>query len=297
VRWLEISVVTGADAAEAVCAILLELRGGCVEEQVNGAVRLATYVPAGAVGRACAAEVRRRVRGLRAFGLDPSPARVTARVLRKTDWTEAWKEHFHPFRVGRFLICPPWSVPEPGSDEMMLVLDPGMAFGTGLHESTRLCLRALPEYVSGGETVFDVGTGSGILAIAAARLGAARVLAMDNDPLACRITESNVRANGVDVLVTVRNADLLRGIRARADVILMNIVAPVIVRAIPQVVRRLKPCGRFIASGIVASSLESVRAAASGAGLRVERELADGEWRCVVSEIGDQISEIGRPAR
>jgi ribosomal protein L11 methyltransferase len=282
-RWLEISVTTGEEAAEAVGAILLELRGGCVEERMDGKVRLTAYVPAGPVGRACAAGVRRRVRGLRTFGIDPAPAVVSTRILRDGGWEEAWKEHFNPFRIGRFLVCPPWSVREAEPDETRLVLDPGMAFGTGLHESTRLCLQVLPESVQGGEIVFDVGTGSGILAIAAARLGARRVVAIDNDPLACTIAESNARANGVDGRVTVRLGDLLRGVRARADVILMNIVAAVVVDALPDVARRLRSGGRFVASGIVDSSLDPVLAALRRAGLRVDRVLADGEWRCVVS--------------
>ncbi|MDR5683558.1 MAG: 50S ribosomal protein L11 methyltransferase [Armatimonadota bacterium] len=279
-RWLEVSVVTGEEAAEAVGAILLDLGRGYVEEHADGDVRLTAYVPSGAVGRASA--VRGRVRALRAFGLDPSPARVTVRTIPATDWAEAWKKHFRPFRVGRFLVCPPWQRAQPAPGEVPLVLDPGMAFGTGLHGSTRLCLQALAECVRGGETVFDVGTGSGILAIAAARLGAGRVVAIDNDPLACRIAAANARANGVAERVTVRAGDLLRGVRVRADLILMNIVAPAIVRAAPQVVRRLRAGGRFVASGIVASSLTPVLSAVSRAGLSVDRELAEGEWRCVV---------------
>jgi ribosomal protein L11 methyltransferase len=279
--WLEVSVHTSVEASEAAGAALLELAKGFAEEHTQGGVRLVAHVPDGSVARGCAEAVRQRLHGLRRFGLDPGPAEVEVRRVQVRSWASAYRRHFRPFRVGRFLIRPPWSRRRARPGETVLVMNPGMAFGTGLHESTRLCLRALPEVVRRGAQVADVGTGSGILAVAAAKLGA-RVVAVDCDRLACSVAQANVRANRVGGRVRVFAGDLLQPVRGRVDVVVMNITAEVLVRAAPQVRKRLRPGGAWVASGMVDGTVDAVLRAAQKLGLVAERVLADGEWRAVV---------------
>lgn len=193
-----------------------------------------------------------------------------------------------PVRIGRLIVHSSWvRVPErPG--RVAITIDPGMAFGTGLHPSTRLCLRALQLTLphtprsSVPPSVFDVGTGSGILAIAAARLGAAHVWAADNDPVAVAAARENARLNGVGRLLRVVRGTGLDKAEGRADLILANLIAEAIVPLLPEVRRRLLPRGVFVGSGIIADRLNAVLRAARAAGLRRVRILSEGEWRAVV---------------
>lgn len=279
--WLEVSVRTSREAAEAAAAALLELAAGLAEERDDGGVRLVAHVPDGSVGRRCAEVLRERLEGLRGFGLDPGPAAVQVRRVRVRSWATAYRRHFRPFRVGRFLVRPPWSRRRARPGEVVVVVNPGMAFGTGLHESTRLCLVALPQVVRRGARVADVGTGSGILAVAAAKLGA-RVVAVDCDPVACSVAEANVRANRVQGRVRIQRGDLLRPVRGRVDAVVMNITAEALVRAAPLVERHLRPGGAWLASGMVDGTVRRVLRAAEECGFLAERVLREGEWRAVV---------------
>lgn len=278
--WLEVSVVTSPEATEAAAAQLVELVPGWAEERVDGGVRLVAWLPDDPVSRRCVEALPGRIRQLAMWGLDPGVCQVRVRTVPGHPWETAWRRHFRPFRVGRFLVRPPWAR-RGDAGAVVLVLNPGMAFGTGLHESTRLCLRVLPDLVRRGARVFDVGTGSGILAIAAAKLGA-RVVAVDCDRLACQIARANARANRVSDRVAVRCGDLFGPVRGRADVVLMNITAEVLLRAVPLVGRHLRPGGAWVVSGMVAGNAKSVLEAAAAHGLRVERLLRDGEWRAAV---------------
>lgn len=269
------------EASEAVAAQLLELAPGYVEEPDAEGVRLVAWMPADPVTHRCVAALAERVAALRRFGLDPGPGEIQVRWVPSGRWDRVWKRNFRPFRVGRFVIRPPWYPWRRRGRELVLVINPGMAFGTGLHESTRLCLKALPELVRRGYRVFDVGTGSGILAIAAAKLGA-QVVAVDCDQLACRVAEANVRRNRASRRVQVRCGDLFRPVDGRADVILTNITAEVLLRAMPHAAVYLKPQGAWVISGVVADNAPSVLEAAARWGFWVERELAEGEWRAAV---------------
>lgn len=295
--WLEVSVRTSVEASEAAAAALLELAAGLVEERTEGGVRLVAHVPDGPVGRQAARALRERLRALRGFGLDPGPAAVQLRRVWTRSWASAYRRHFRPFRVGRFLVRPPWSRRRARPGEVVVVINPGMAFGTGLHESTRLCLRALPEVVRRGARVADVGTGSGILAVAAAKLGA-RVVAVDNDRLACSVATANVRSNRVQDRVHVCRGDLLRPVRGQVDAVLMNITAETLVRAAPQVYRHLRPGGAWVASGMVDGTLDTVLRAAQELGFVAERILADGEWRAVVFRLptGGRVAAAAGPS-
>ena len=178
--------------------------------------------------------IRARVRGLRAFGLEPGPVRVSHRAMAARRWATAWRRHVRPVRVGRLFVRPSWVRTPAPARSLVIEIDPGMAFGTGLHPSTRLCLRALLRAVPvargrPARVVFDVGTGSGILAIAAARLGAGRVLAVDDDPIAVAVARENVRRNGVASRVRIARGDGLDRAAGRAHVIVANIVADVII--------------------------------------------------------------------
>jgi ribosomal protein L11 methyltransferase len=161
-------------------------------------------------------------------------------------------------------------------------IDPGMAFGSGLHESTRMCLEVLDGLLPPAASVVDVGTGSGILAIAAAKLGAARVLAVDVDPVAVAVARRNVVHNRVEAVVDVREGDLLSGTRGRVDVILANLTADLHLTFLPAVRPALAPGGIAAASGVTAQRCDEVTRAAGSAGLSVHRVLRRGEWRCLV---------------
>lgn len=291
-RWIEVRVTTSVPAAEAVGAALHDLRiGGLVEERFSSdRVLLRCYLPASRLSPAIIETLRTRIRGLKRYGIDPRPARIARRVIAARGWATAWRAHVTPVRVGRLYVRPSWvRAPHPPG-LTVIAIDPGMAFGAGSHPSTQLCLRALQSYLRGyhasrrrgGPVVFDVGTGSGILAIAAARLGASRVWAVDNDPVAVAVARNNVKLNSVGARVRVVRGSGLDRAPGRADVILANLVAETIVPLLGRTRMRLRPGGVFVGSGIVAGRLGDVERAARMARLRSMRVLSRGEWRAVV---------------
>lgn len=215
---------------------------------------------------------------------DPAAAGEAARrmggelaVVADEDWTEGWKKDFRPLDVGRVRVRPSWiaEAPPPGSVEV--VIDPGMAFGTGTHPTTSLCLAALSDLLAlrPGAAVLDVGTGSGLLAIAARKLGAGRVVANDNDPVAVGVSQENARANRADVEVV---GDPLERIAGEFDVVVANILANTLVELAPRIAEKVAPGGVVLLAGILAPQAEEVRAAYVGLGLEPRPGRDEGEW-------------------
>jgi|DewCreStandDraft_1066081.scaffolds.fasta_scaffold00356_32 ribosomal protein L11 methyltransferase len=223
---------------------------------------------------------------LTALGLRPA---LRTRTVRAQDWADAWKEHFHVERVGRRLVIrPSWRpfTPQPG--DVVIDLDPGMAFGTGQHPTTRTCLELLEEHVRLGDVVLDVGTGSGILAVAAVKLGAARCLALDVDPQAVRVARDNAARNGVAERVQVAEGTLTAddALRHAFDLAVANITAAAVAALAPALATALRPGGTLIGSGIVADRLDAVRAALAAAGCSVTDVRVVGDWRTLVARTG-----------
>ncbi len=209
---------------------------------------------------------------------------LTADGVREEDWAESWKQYYKPIHLGRVTIVPAWENYTAGEGEVIVRMDPGMAFGTGTHETTRLVLRLLEKEIQGGERVMDVGTGSGILAICASKLGAASCHAYDIDPVAVRVAKENVRDNGCDN-ITCGVSDLLAGVdmtEGPYDICLANIVADIILRMAPDVGGCLKTGGKLIVSGIIGSRVGDVRDALSRQGFRMVKEIAENDWRALL---------------
>ncbi len=204
------------------------------------------------------------------------------RVIAEEEWAEAWKAHYDVLRVGPFVIRPTWREAELRPGELLIELDPGMAFGTGTHPTTRLCLLALAEWLQPGERILDLGTGSGILAIAAARRGASRVWALDIDPVAVRVARENVQRNRLADRVEVARGSLEEALARgeQFDGILANILAPVIQRFCEQGLSALlRPGGWVIVSGFLCGEQEaSVREAMEAAGLQVCGRWMEADW-------------------
>jgi ribosomal protein L11 methyltransferase len=223
---------------------------------------------------------------------------VRIHPLAEEDWANAWKSSYHPLRIGRhFLIIPAWQTAEvrPEPDDVPVILDPGMAFGTGLHPSTQLCLIAMEDVVQPGQRVLDAGCGSGILSIAAVRLGAGRVDAFDIDPIAVRATEENAALNDLPVAINVVTSAgpgqgggfwvASDGLNAAWDVILVNILPHVIIGLLEAGLHTyLTPGGRMILAGIIEEREPEVRAALAEHGLTVVRRLGMGDWVSLVAE-------------
>jgi ribosomal protein L11 methyltransferase len=271
-RWLELAVEVPREAEEAAADILRRFapRGVAIEPAGASVVVKAWLPDDGALARQ-RRDVRRALASL--------PATMRTRWLREEDWAEAWKAFFPVLRISRRLvICPAWRSYRARAGEAVIRLDPGMAFGTGQHATTLMCLRALEETVRPGATVLDLGTGSGILALAAARLGAASVLALDTDPQAVGAARDNVRLNGLEAIVRVEEGTVEKA-PGPFDVIAANISAPVIVDLAGPMAAALNPGGALIAGGFSEERAAEVAAALEAAGLTVERTLSDGDWR------------------
>ena len=211
-------------------------------------------------------------------------ASVSRREVDEQDWAEAWKEHFHVERFGRVVVVPSWRTYDPQEGDIVITLDPGMAFGTGQHETTRMCLEALDARVRPTVRVLDAGCGSGILSIAAAKLGAREVLAVDIDPDCVRITRENAEQNAAaDIVRALQVAPDDYGWAAgqRFDVIVANIIAATIIDLTPVFAEALEAGGRLIASGIIGAREDEVLRTLVGAGLQVDSVRAMGEWRCI----------------
>lgn len=201
--------------------------------------------------------------------------------VEQEDWQNAWKQYYHAMEIGRRLaIVPGWETYE--TDRTVITMDPGMAFGTGTHETTSLCLETLDELVKGGERVLDIGTGSGILAIAALKLGAARAEGVDIDPMCVRTAGENAQRNGVADRFTVLVGDLSDKASGTYDLITANIVAAAILSLAPAVPALMKDGGRFIASGIIDERREEVLAGLEAAGLRPLEVKEKRGWVCIL---------------
>ena len=299
-RWVEVTARVAPADVEVVADALRE--AGAEAVSIEPAIRISDdadfaydLLDAPSIVRASlaapfeASQRRALRRRLDALVLATPLDRLRYADLEDRDWSEEWKRFFTVLRVGRLVVRPSWEPYEAAPGEVVIDLDPGSAFGTGQHETTRLCLGALQSVVTPGVEVLDVGAGSGILAIAAARLGVRSVRALDNDLSTVAVARENAARNGVASVVHAEAGSLGAGwpwpeaARASADVVVANISSTVMAALMPEVASALRPGGRFVGSGFTAPGGEAVEAAARAAGLRIDGSEWDGEWGCLLA--------------
>jgi ribosomal protein L11 methyltransferase len=293
VRWLELTVEVDAEAVEAVSEILGRLGQGAavrptrllrdpddelsVREDPSAPYELTAHLADDSAAPEAIDRTERALWHLQAFGLRPvGPLHV--RPVEDRDWTEAWKSGYVPQRIGRLLVVPSWLDPTPADGHTVIRLDPGMAFGTGLHPTTRGCLELLQRVGPMPSRVLDVGSGSGILGLAAIALGAGSVDAIDTDAVAVQATLDNARLNGMTGRVSARQGTLPRKADEPYPLVLANLVAAVLVQLAGALAAHTARGGTLLASGIIAERGDEVAAALDAAGFAAEERLDDGEW-------------------
>jgi ribosomal protein L11 methyltransferase len=307
--WLELAVEADIEAVEAVSEILGRFAPGgtsvepafeLVDEGLSARVDASrpavvrAYVPArdAASAHAAAREAEAALGHLQAFGLRPI-GELRTRLVDEADWADVWKAHFPVMRIGRrIVIRPTWRRHRAQPEDVVLALDPGMAFGTGLHPTTRLCLAAVEAAADRGDLdrarVLDVGCGSGILAIAAARLGAAHVLGIDIDPIAVEATIANARRNRLARRIHARIGSLPSA-ESPHDIVLANLIASVLIALAVPLRDELRPGGLLLASGIFVDREAEVAAAFRSAGLDVVERTVEGDWVALAARAGGQV--------
>lgn len=311
--WQELTITVSREAEEAVSNILIDLgsQGVAIDdsadylgeagpfgevlpqvEQLN-MVAITAYYPETANLEMIRQEVKERLVQLRDFGLEIGETQLTTQQLAEEDWADNWKKYFEPARVTHDLtIVPSWTDYEATIGEKIIKLDPGMAFGTGTHPTTKMSLFVLEQILRGGETVLDVGTGSGVLSIASSLLGAKDIYAYDLDEVAVRVAQENIELNPDMENIHVASGDLLRGVEIEADVIVANILADILVNLTDDAYRLLKDEGYLIMSGIISEKWNLVRESAEAAGFFLETHMIQGEWHACVFKKTQNISGV-----
>lgn len=312
--WVEIAVHTSHEAADIVAALLIakgaegaaiddprflidkaqQLGSDLIDEPWSApapqllppaaaSVVVKAYLPPVQAAAFDLAALATQVKALAHTGVDPGRGDIVTKMVAEEDWADSWKQFYKPLRIGRrLMVVPSWEDSPAAPGDVVITLDPGMAFGTGTHPTTQMCLAALEEMITPGCKVCDVGTGSGILAIAAALLGAREVLAVDVDENAVAIAAVNAEVNKVSAQVAFRLGSMEEAPLGGCDILMANIVASIIIKMLPLVPARLSPGGMFIASGIVEQRLPEVLAAWRQAGLNVRAIHRNAEWACIV---------------
>lgn len=226
-----------------------------------------------------------KVQKLRRFGLDVGIGKVIVNNIDDEVLANAWKEHFKPFKVGnKMIVKPTWEGYKRNSDDIVIEIDPGMAFGTGDHETTFLCLQLLEKYINPKDYIVDVGCGSGILGIAAAKLGAEEVLCIDIDENACKVASENIIINKVEKSVTIRKGNLLDNANRNFNIVVANIIADIIISLGEQALNILKNDGYFISSGIITDRKDDVINSLVIKGFEIIEVLEKGEWCAIVAK-------------
>lgn len=308
-KWSEVSIHTTEEAIEAISHILHEAgaSGVAIEDPVEltkereqqygeiyalnpdeypkEGVVIKAYFPQTDSLQETIASVKSSIDTLPSYDIAIGTGRISIHEVDEEDWATAWKKYYHPVQVSdTFTIVPTWEEYTPSSEkENIIELDPGMAFGTGTHPTTTMCIRALEKTVQPGDTVIDVGTGSGVLSIAAAKLGASTVQAYDLDPVAVESAKMNVELNKTDDVVTVGQNSLLEGIEGPVDLIVANLLAEIILMFPEDAARVVKKGGLFITSGIIGAKEEIICDALKAAGFTIEEVLRMEDWVAIIA--------------
>ena len=308
--WIEVRVITKSEALEPISGIFysLDCKGVAIEdpEDILGReqgpltwdfadINVLEHKGKVAVVKAYFAEedniedvleyVNERLTELKEMGIDLGEAKVEHEKMHEEDWANTWKQYYKPSKVGEKIVVKPiWEEYEAKDGELVVDLDPGMAFGTGTHETTRMCIQALERYVKEESTVFDVGCGSGILAIAAAKLGAKLAVGVDLDPVAVESSIENVGYNNLNN-IEILHGNLVEVIDGKADIVVANILAEIICILTDDVKRVLKDGGVFITSGIIHDRVDMICEKLEATGFEVVEKNRDGEWTCIVAKL------------
>ena len=312
-KWSEFAIHTTNEAVEPVSNILHEAGASGVviedplelvkeRENVFGeiyhlnpddypdeGVLIKAYLPVNSFLGETVDAIKESINNLLHFEIDLGKNLVSISEVNEEEWATAWKKYYNPVKISeRFTIVPTWEEYIPvSSDELIIELDPGMAFGTGTHPTTVMCIQALERTVVPGDLVVDVGTGSGVLSIAAALLDAKRVQALDLDEVAVQSAIQNVELNQVQEKVSVSQGNLLDGVDEQADVVVANILAEVIMRFTDDVAKVVKPGGHFIASGIIQPKKQEVKAAIIESGFTIVETIQMEDWVAFIAKRND----------
>nr|WP_301285922.1 50S ribosomal protein L11 methyltransferase [Lysinibacillus endophyticus] len=309
VTWTELSILTTNEAVEAISNILHEAGASGVviedstelgKERVDqfgeiyalnpndyptSGVVVKAYLPASSFLAETVEEIKLAIANLSNFDINIGENNFTTTEVNEEDWATAWKQYYHPVKISeRFTIVPTWEDYTPvNTDELMIELDPGMAFGTGTHPTTVMCLQALEKVVKPDDVVVDVGTGSGVLAIAAAMLGAKKVHALDLDEVAVKSARENIELNKVQHIAEVFHGNLLETVSDPADVVVANILAEIIMTFTDDAFSIVKPGGLYVTSGIIGAKKEDVKSALINSGFVIEEVLMMEDWVAIIA--------------
>lgn len=309
-KWIEVKVITSSEALEAVSGVFytLDVKGVAIEdprdilEREQGPlswdfadINIFEYGKDAAVikGYFCEEDnieeiksyIEERLSYIKELGIDIGQGKVITNAVYEEDWANNWKKYYKPTKIGeKIVIKPIWEEYKGNKDEIIVEMDPGMAFGTGTHETTKMCIEALEKKVLKDSTVFDIGTGSGILAITAAKLGAKKVVGVDLDPVAVDSAKQNVGFNKLDNIEII-HGNLMDVVKGEAEIVVANIIAEVIILLSEDVKKFLKPNGVFISSGIIKDRKDDVVNKLTSVGFKIQEVNELGEWVCIISSI------------
>lgn len=311
-NWVEIKIKTTTEAVEAITNILFEngAQGAMiedpkdflfqkaheydwdyVEEDVFNTddenVYIKTYISEENDVVTFIESIKIRISELRNFGIDIGAGEIFTDNVNEEDWANNWKKYYKPTKIGNSIVIKPeWEEYSPSEGDLVIHMDPGMAFGTGNHETTSMCIENLEKYVSEKSTVFDIGCGSGILGIVASKLGAKNVVGIDIDEMAVKVANENIQKNNVQYIMTAIAGNMTDKIEegAKADIVVANIIADIIMKMSGDVRKLLKDDGIFISSGIILAKVDEVLENLKDNGFEVVDVIKKGEWSCIVAK-------------
>ncbi|HET7580869.1 MAG TPA: 50S ribosomal protein L11 methyltransferase [Bacillales bacterium] len=310
-KWSELSILSTREAVEPISNILHEAGASGVviedpedlerswdtsygetyelspDDYPDEGVRIKAYLPVNSFLGETVDEIKEAINNLMLYDIDLGRNQVMISEVNEEEWATAWKKYYKPVKItNNITIIPTWEEYEASPDEIIVELDPGMAFGTGTHPTTKMCIQALEKVMFSGDSVIDVGTGSGVLSIVAAKLGASKVTGYDLDDVAVKSAKLNVKLNKVQDIVTVKPNNLLDSVEETVDIITANLLAEIILRFPADAAKVTKPGGYLIASGIIKAKSKQVQDSLIQHGFSIKQVLEMEDWVALIAKNG-----------